>query len=65
MVKRGLKPNGEMVFVDFKKGDFEDGPPNEMKIHQQDIINEMKLSGFKLVSQDTTTLKYQYLLKFM
>lgn len=65
MVKKGLKPNGEMVIVDFKKGDFEHGPPHEMKIHQQDIINEMKLSGFKLVSQDTTTLKYQYLLKFM
>ncbi len=65
LVKKGLKLNGEMVIVDFKKGDFEQGPPNEMKIHQQDIINEMKLSGFKLVSQDTTTLKYQYLLKFM
>jgi 2-polyprenyl-3-methyl-5-hydroxy-6-metoxy-1,4-benzoquinol methylase len=64
LVKKGLKPNGEMVIVDFKKGDFEHGPPNEMKIHQQDIINEMKLSGFKLVTQDTTTLKYQYMLKF-
>lgn len=65
LVKKGLKPNGEMVIVDFKKGDFEHGPPNEMKIHQLDIINEMKLSGFKLVTQDTTTLKYQYLLKFI
>jgi len=64
LVKKGLKPNGEMVIVDFKKGDFEHGPPNEMKIHQLDIINEMKLSGFKLVTQDTTTLKYQYMLKF-
>jgi hypothetical protein len=53
-----------MVIVDFKKGDFEHGPPNEMKIHQQDIINEMKLAGFDLMVQDTTTLKYQYLLKF-
>lgn len=64
LVKKGLKPNGEMVIVDFKKGDFEHGPPNEMKIHQQDIINEMKLAGFDLMVQDTTTLKYQYLLKF-
>ena len=29
LVKKGLKPNGEMVIVDFKKGDFEHGPPNE------------------------------------
>lgn len=64
MVKKGLKPNGEMVIVDFKKGDFEHGPPNEMKIQQQIVIDEMKLAGFNLVTQDTTTLKYQYLLKF-
>jgi hypothetical protein len=31
---------------------------------QEDIINEMKLAGFDLMVQDTTTLKYQYLLKF-
>lgn len=64
MVKKGLKPNGEMVIVDFKKGDFEHGPPNDMKIEPQIVINEMKLAGFNLVVQDTTTLKYQYLLKF-
>ena len=63
-VKKGLKPNGEMVIIDFKKGDFEHGPPNEMKIHPQVIIEEMKLAGFNIVAQDTTTLNYQYLLKF-
>jgi ubiquinone/menaquinone biosynthesis C-methylase UbiE len=64
LVKKGLKTNGEMVIVDFKKGEFEHGPPNEMKIHQQLVIDEMKLAGFNLITQDTTTLKYQYLLKF-
>jgi ubiquinone/menaquinone biosynthesis C-methylase UbiE len=64
MVKKGLKQNGEMVIVDFKKGDFEHGPPNEMKIDPQIVISEMKLAGFNLITQDTTTLKYQYLLKF-
>lgn len=64
MVKKGLKPNGEMVIVDFKKGDFEIGPPNDMKIESQTVIEEMKLAGFNLVTQDTTTLKYQYMLKF-
>lgn len=64
MVKKGLKSNGEMVIVDFNKGDFEHGPPNDMKIEPQTVINEMKLVGFNLVTQDTTTLKYQYMLKF-
>jgi hypothetical protein len=35
-----------------------------MKIEPQIVINEMKLAGFNLVAQDTTTLKYQYMLKF-
>jgi len=43
LVKKGLKPNGEMVIVDFKKGDFEHGPPNEMKIQPQIVID--KISG--------------------
>lgn len=64
IVKKGLKENGEMIIVDFKKGDFEQGPPNDMKIDPQIVINEMKLVGFNLMTQDTTTLKYQYLLKF-
>lgn len=64
LVKKGLKPNGEFVIVDFKKGDFEQGPPDEMKIQPQVVINEMKQAGFNLVTQDTVTLKYQYLLKF-
>lgn len=53
-----------MIIVDFKKGEFEHGPPNEMKIHQQVVIDEMKLAGFDLIAKDITTLKYQYLLKF-
>lgn len=64
MVKKGLKQNGELVIVDFKKGDFEQGPPDEMKIEPQTVIDEMKLAGFNLVAQDTSTLQYQYLLKF-
>ncbi len=64
MVKKGLKSEGEMIIVDFKKGDFEHGPPDEMKIDPQTLINEMKLAGFNLVAEDTTLLKFQYLLKF-
>ncbi|MCC6369968.1 MAG: hypothetical protein IT236_03065, partial [Bacteroidia bacterium] len=47
-----------------KKGDFEQGPPNDMKLDAQTVINEMKTAGFNLVTEDTTTLKYQYMLRF-
>ncbi|MBN8692360.1 MAG: methyltransferase domain-containing protein [Bacteroidetes bacterium] len=63
-VKSGLKPKGHLVIVDFKKGDFEVGPPDEMKLSASQIINEMKESGLKLSEIDSTSLKFQYLLKF-
>lgn len=63
-VKLGLKPNGNLIIVDFKKGNFEVGPPDEMKLHPSQIINEMKEAGFSLIASDTSTLKFQYMLKF-
>lgn len=64
VVKTGLKPNGHLVIVDFKKGDFEVGPPDEMKLNAWEIIKEMKDAGLNLTEADSTTLKYQYMLKF-
>ncbi len=64
LIKKGLKPNGELVIVDFKKGNFKHGPPDEMKLNAETIISEMKEVGFNLLIQDTTTLNYQYMLKF-
>lgn len=63
-VKTGLKPNGHLVIVDFKKGDFEVGPPDDMKLQASQIISEMKEAGLKLNTADSTTLQYQYMLKF-
>lgn len=63
-VKSGLKPMGHLVIVDFKKGDFEVGPPDEMKIDASQIINEMKEAGLKLSEIDSTSLQFQFLLKF-
>lgn len=64
LVKAGLKPKGELVIIDFKKGDFEVGPPDEMKLHASQIISEMNEAGLKLTQADSTTLHYQYMLKF-
>lgn len=64
LVKNGLKSAGILVIVDFKKGDFEVGPPDEMKLQAQEIINEMQSAGLNLIDADSTTLKYQYMLKF-
>jgi len=63
-VKQGLKPNGHLIIVDFKKGDFEVGPPDEMKLAAHEIITEMKGAGLNLTEADSTSLLYQYMLKF-
>jgi len=63
-VKKGLKAGGKLIIIDFKKGDFEQGPPDAMKIEANQVIEEMKLVGFKLVQEDEETLPYQYMLKF-
>jgi len=63
-VKSGLKKSGKLVIVDFKKGDFEVGPPDEMKLKQEQIISELKPAGLNLVKVDSTTLPYQYMLMF-
>lgn len=63
-VKSGLKKSGKLVIVDFKKGDFEVGPSDEMKLKQEQIISELKSTGLNLVKVDSTTLPYQYMLMF-
>ncbi len=63
-LKKGLKAGGNLVIIDFKKGDFEHGPPDEMKLAAEQIVSEMKSAGFKLKEIDSETLPYQYMLKF-
>jgi SAM-dependent methyltransferase len=63
-VKKGLKTGGKLIIVDFKKGDFKQGPPDAMKIESKQVIEEMISAGFKLSEEDSETLPYQYMLKF-
>lgn len=63
-LKKGLKKGGHLFIIDFKKGDLPQGPPNEMKIGPNTVIQEMKEAGFQSELMDTTTLPYQYVLKF-
>lgn len=62
-LKNRLKENGKIVIVDFKKGDFPVGPKNQMKISQEDVIEEMKAAGYVL-EKAHNFLIYQYILVF-
>ncbi len=63
LLKKMLKPGGQIVMVDFKKIETPVGPPMAMRIKRDDLVKEMERNGFSLV-QEHTFLPYQYFLVF-
>jgi ubiquinone/menaquinone biosynthesis C-methylase UbiE len=64
LMKRMLKPGGEIVMIDFHKKEIPVGPPLEMRIAREDLIKLMEQNGFRL-AKEHTFLPYQYFLVFM
>jgi arsenite methyltransferase len=64
LMKRLLKPGGEVVMIDFHKKELPVGPPMQMKIAREDLIKEMESNGFRLTNEHTF-LPYQYFLVFV
>jgi arsenite methyltransferase len=63
LLKKMLKPGGQIVMVDFKKAQTPMGPPMEMRIDRADLVQEMERNGFR-VTAEHTFLPYQYFLVF-
>jgi ubiquinone/menaquinone biosynthesis C-methylase UbiE len=63
LLKKTLKPGGQIVMVDFHKRDLPVGPPAAMKIAREDLIRQMAAQGFA-VRTEHTFLPYQYFLVF-
>jgi arsenite methyltransferase len=64
LMKKMLKPAGEIVMIDFHKTDLPVGPPMRMKIAREDLIKQMEDNGFRL-TKEHTFLPYQYFLVFV
>lgn len=64
LMKRMLKPGGEIVMIDFHKKDLPFGPPTQMKIAREDLIKQVETNGFRL-TKEHTFLPYQYFLVFV
>jgi len=65
-VYQGLTPEGVLMIVDFKKQKFDGGvpgPPLEMRISKDQVLEELKRSGFKSFEVDTDLLEYQYIVR--
>ena len=63
VIKKQLKPGGQVVMIDFHKRELPVGPPITMKIAREDLLTEMRTHGFELVKEHTF-LPYQYFLVF-
>jgi ubiquinone/menaquinone biosynthesis C-methylase UbiE len=63
LMKKMLKPGGQVVMIDFQKKQLPIGPPVEMKISRGDLVRQMESNGFRLAAEHTF-LPYQYFLVF-
>ncbi len=63
LMKRMLKPGGQVVHVDFHKRELPVGPPPAMKIAREDLVKQMEGAGFALAAEHTF-LPHQYFLVF-
>ena len=63
LVKRMLRPGGQVIIVDYKKKELPVGPPPEMKIAKREVVKQFESNGFKL-AREHDFLPYQYFLIF-
>lgn len=61
--KKGIKPNGELVIIDFYKTEIPLGPPVDHKISIDEVIAELKKAGYKSFEVNVDLLLYQYIIK--
>jgi ubiquinone/menaquinone biosynthesis C-methylase UbiE len=63
VLKRMLKPGGQIIMIDFHKRELPVGPPLEMKIAREDLVSQTESADFQL-ARELTFLPYQYFLIF-
>ena len=63
LMKKMLRPGGQVVMIDFQKRELPVGPPLAMKIAREDLVKQMEGAGFRL-AREHTFLPYLYFLVF-
>ena len=63
VMKKTLRPGGQVVIIDFHKKDMAVGPPMEMRLSRDSVVGEFEQNGFAL-AKEHTFLPYQYFLVF-
>ncbi len=60
----GLRPGGRLAVVDFRKGDWPVGPPDEHKVDATEVKTELTAAGYTLVAEWPDALPYQFVMVF-
>jgi ubiquinone/menaquinone biosynthesis C-methylase UbiE len=63
LMKKMLRPGGQIVMIDYQKRELPVGPPLDIKIAREDLIHQLDAAGFQL-AKEHTFLPYQYFLVF-
>ena len=64
-VLKGLKPDGQLVVIDFFKADIPVGPGYNHKVSIDEVVTELKEAGFESLEVEVDLLPYQYIIKAM
>jgi arsenite methyltransferase len=64
LMKKMLKPGGEVVMIDFHKRETPVGPPLKTRIAREDLIKQMESNGFRR-TKEHAFLPHQYFLVFV
>ena len=62
-LKAGLRKDGTLVIVDFKKENTPHGPPLELRLTEAEVESELKAAGFRILSSERSMLPEQYIIK--
>ncbi|MGI9551906.1 MAG: class I SAM-dependent methyltransferase [Aurantibacter sp.] len=62
-VKKGTKPEGALVIIDFYKSEIPVGPPLDHKLPIDVVVNELKKAGYTSFDVNVDLLPYQYIIK--
>lgn len=50
-MRRILKPGGRWVIVDWEKRPMDQGPPESVRFHPQEVVAEVEAGGFRVIAQ--------------
>lgn len=62
-VKKGIKPDGELVVIDYFKKEIPVGPPANHKIDLETVKSELEKAGYTQLDVNVDLLQYQFIVR--